>query len=326
MRYWFISLLLISHSIWASPEVTLLHVSYDPTRELYQSINKAFGRYWFGHIGQKIFVRQSHAGSSKQARAIIDGLEADVVSLAMPYDIDQIVKKTGLIESHWRQKMPYNSSPYYSTLVFLVRKNNPKHIKDWKDLSKVSVICPNPKTSGIGRYAILSIWYDAWQTYQNQKDASRFLGKVIHNIPVLDTGSRGATTTFLERQFGDVLLTWENEALLIAHKFPQKVDIVYPSYGFEAPLPVTVVDNVARQKKTLSVAKAYCLFLFSKQGQEIGAHYFFRPRDPEVMRRFRKSFTDIRLISVESAFGNWQKINQTFFNKNGLFDHILEGR
>src|ERR687897_952550 len=291
--------------------VTLLNVSYDPTRELYEDFNKQFAGYWKGKTGQDVIVRQSHGGSGKQARSVIDGLEADVVTLALAYDIDQIAEKGGSLPANWQTRLPNNSSPYTSTIVFLVRKGNPKGIKDWGDLAKpgVSVITPNPKTSGGARWNYLAAW--AWALRQpggNDATAKAFVGKLFKNVPVLDAGARGSTTTFVERGIGDVLLAWENEALLAIEELgPGKFDIVAPSLSILAEPPVTVVDKVAGKHGTKDVAQAYLEYLYTEAGQEIAARHFYRPRLPAVAAKYQAQFPKLTLLTIDEVFGGWKK-------------------
>jgi sulfate/thiosulfate-binding protein len=308
---------------WAG--VTLLNVSYDPTRELYQEINAAFAKHWKTKTGEAITIQQSHGGSGKQARAVIDGLEADVVTLALAYDIDAIAEKSGLIRKNWQSLLPHNSAPYTSTIVFLVRKGNPKGIKDWEDLVKsgISVITPNPKTSGGARWNYLAAWAYALKKYGNEKHARDFVKKLYQNVAVLDTGARGATTTFVERGIGDVLLAWENEAFLaIKEKGGSQFQIVVPSLSILAEPPVAVVEKVADKHGTLEVARAYLDYLYSQDGQEIAARHFYRPRDPAVAARRNNPFTKVNLFTIDEAFGGWQKAQATHFVDGGVFDQI----
>jgi sulfate transport system substrate-binding protein len=312
----------------APKPVTLLNVSYDPTRELYQEFNQQFRAYWKGKTGQEVTVRQSHGGSGKQARSVIDGLEADVVTLAVAYDIDQIAEKGRWLKADWQSKLPNNSSPYTSTIVLLVRKGNPKGIKDWGDLVKpgVSVITPNPKTSGGARWNYLAAW--AWALRQpggNDAAAKAFVTKLYQNVPVLDAGARGSTTTFVERGIGDVLLAWENEALLAIQELgPGKFEIVTPSVSILAEPPVAVVDRVAGKHGSKPVAEAYLEYLYSEPGQEIAAKNFYRPRLASVAAKYQSQFPKVELITVDGVFGGWKKAHQTHFADGALFDQIYQ--
>jgi sulfate transport system substrate-binding protein len=309
-------------------EVTLLNVSYDPTRELYQDFNVAFAKYWQEKTGDTVTIKQSHGGSGKQARSVIDGLSADVVTLALSYDIDEISAKGRLIPKEWQKRLPHNSSPYTSTIVFLVRKGNPKKIKDWDDLVKpgVSVITPNPKTSGGARWNYLAAWaYALKQNNNSDAKAKEFLTKLFKNVPVLDTGARGATTTFVERGIGDVLLAWENEAFLAQKELgPDKFEIVVPSLSILAEPPVTVVDKVVDKRKTRAVATAYLEYLYTEEGQEIAAKNYYRPTLQSVAAKYEKFFPKVNLIKVDDVFGGWQKAQRTHFADGGTFDEIYQ--
>lgn len=309
-------------------EVTLLNVSYDPTRELYQDFNVAFAKYWQAKTGDTVTIKQSHGGSGKQARSVIDGLSADVVTLALSYDIDEISAKGRLIPKEWQKRLPHNSSPYTSTIVFLVRKGNPKKIKDWDDLVKpgVSVITPNPKTSGGARWNYLAAWaYALKQNNNSDAKAKEFLTKLFKNVPVLDTGARGATTTFVERGIGDVLLAWENEAFLAQKELgPDKFEIVVPSLSILAEPPVTVVDKVVDKRKTRAVATAYLEYLYTEEGQEIAAKNYYRPTLQSVAAKYEKFFPKVNLIKVDDIFGGWQKAQRTHFADGGTFDEIYQ--
>jgi sulfate transport system substrate-binding protein len=306
--------------------VTLLNVSYDPTRELYEDFNKAFAAYWKTQSGDTVEVRQSHGGSGRQARAVIDGLEADVATLALAYDIDALNVQGKLIPANWQTRLPANSSPYTSTIVFLVRKGNPKAIRDWGDLARpgISVVTPNPKTSGGARWNYLAAW--AWALRQpggTPATAEAFLKKVFKNVPVLDSGARASTITFVERGIGDVLLAWENEAFLAVKELgPDKFDIVLPSLSILAEPPVTVVDKVVNKRGTRKVAEAYLKYLYSPAGQEIIAKHFYRPRDPQVAARYAKSFPKLNLVTVDEAFGGWTRAQAAHFADGGSFDRI----
>ncbi len=315
----------------AQKPVTLLNVSYDPTRELYQDFNKAFAAYWKTKTGAVLTVNQSHGGSGKQARAVIDGLGADVVTLALAYDIDEIAQKAGVLGADWQKQLPHNSSPYTSTIVFLVRKGNPKKIKDWPDLIRpgIAVISPNPKTSGGARWNYLAAW--AWALRQpggSDATAKDFVSKLFKNVPVLDAGARGSTTTFVERGIGDVLLAWENEALLAVRELgPDRFEIVAPSISILAEPPVAVVEKVARKHGTLDVAKAYLEYLYSDDGQEIAARNFYRPRTAAIAAKYAAQFPQVPLVTIDEVFGGWQKAQATHFADGGVFDQIyLAGR
>ncbi|MBP2001608.1 sulfate transport system substrate-binding protein [Paenibacillus shirakamiensis] len=305
-------------------DVELLNVSYDPTRELYQNYNKAFAAYWLKEKGQKVTIKQSHGGSGKQSRAVIDGQKADVVTLALGYDIDAIQEK-GLIDKDWQKKFDKNSAPYTSTIVFLVRKGNPKQIKDWDDLIKgdTQVITPNPKTSGGARWNYLAAWgYALSKNNNDQAKAQEFVKQLYKHVPVLDTGARGSTTTFVERGIGDVLIAWENEALLSVKELgPDKVDIVYPSESILAEPPVAVVDKNVDKKGTREVAEAYLKYLYSEEGQTIAAENFYRPTLESVKTKFKDSFKDLKLFTIDE-FGGWQKAQKEHFSDGGIFDQI----
>jgi sulfate transport system substrate-binding protein len=304
----------------------LLNVSYDPTRELYQQINAAFTRRWQAQTKQAITIKQSHGGSGKQARAVIDGLPADVVTLALAYDVDEIAKK-GLIAGNWQTRLPNNSTPYYSTIVLLVRHGNPKHIEDWDDLIRpdVKVITPNPKTSGGARWNYLAAWAYALKTYGSPEKAKLFMAKLFRNVPVLDSGARGSTTTFVERGQGDVLIAWENEALLAKNKLaPGKFDIVVPSVSMLAEPPVAVVDKIVDKHGTRAAAEAYLKFLYTPEAQEIIARNYFRPRNPEVAAKYKAQFPNVKLYTIDRNFGGWAKAQALHFNDGGLFDQEYE--
>lgn len=310
----------------AKPAVELLNVSYDPTRELYEAYNEAFAKFWQQKENQKVTVKQSHGGSGSQGRSVIDGIQADVVTLALAYDIDAIQAK-GLINADWQKRLQNNSSPYTSTIIFLVRKGNPKGIKDWEDLVKpgVSVITPNPKTSGGARWGYLAAWGYALKKNNNDENAAKaYVEKLFKNVPVLDSGARASTTTFAERGIGDVLLSWENEAHLSLKEFgADKFEIVYPSISILAEPPVTVVDKVVDKKGTRDVAQAYLEHLYSEEGQEIAAKNFYRPRLESVAKKYEKQFPKLDLISIDQ-FGGWQKAQQTHFADGGTFDQIYK--
>jgi sulfate/thiosulfate transport system substrate-binding protein len=309
-------------------EMVLLNVSYDPTRELYQEFNAAFTHYWQKKTGQRVTIRMSHGASGKQARSVIDGLEADVVTLALPYDIDAISRMSGFVSADWREKLPHHSSPYTSTIVFLVRKGNPREVKDWDDLARpgIAVITPNPKSSGGARWNYLAAWGYALQRWQEQKRARDFVATIYRNVPVLDTGARGATMTFVQRGIGDVLLAWENEALLAVKKFgPDLFEIVMPSTSILAEPPVAVVDQVAAKHGTQALAQAYLEFLYTSVGQELAAKNFYRPRIVEVQLRYAEQFRPIDLFTVEELFGNWEQAQAEHFADGGVFDQIFQG-
>jgi sulfate transport system substrate-binding protein len=317
---------LLPQAVHAQKPVTLLNVSYDPTRELYVDFNQAFAAYWKGKAGQDVTVRQSHGGSGKQARSVIDGLGADVVTLALAYDVDEISAKAGLLPADWQKKLPNNSAPYTSTIVFLVRKGNPKQIKDWGDLIRpgVSVITPNPKTSGGARWNYLAAW--AWAARQpggSDATAKTFVGKLYKNVPVLDAGARGSTTTFVERGIGDVLLAWENEAILAIKELgPDKFEIVAPSLTILAEPSVAVVEKVARKHGNYDVAKAYLDYLYTDAGQEIAAKHYYRPRNAAIAAKYAGQFPKVTTFTIDEAFGGWQKAQATHFADGGSFDQI----
>jgi sulfate/thiosulfate-binding protein len=312
----------------APKPVTLLNVSYDPTRELYEDFNRQFAADWKKKTGQQVTIRQSHGGSGKQARSVIDGLQADVVTLALAYDIDQISEKSGLLPPDWQKRLPDNSSPYTSTIVLLVRKGNPKHISDWGDLARpdVTVVTPNPKTSGGARWNYLAAW--TWAQQQpggSEATAKEFVTKVYQNVPVLDAGARGSTTTFVERGIGDVLVAWENEALLAIKELgPGKFEVVIPSLSILAEPPVAVVDKYAAKHGTREVAQGYLQYLYTDAGQEIAARHFYRPRSQAVAAKYAAQFPQIKLITVDQAFGGWKKAQTTHFADGGVFDQIYQ--
>ncbi|ANY65187.1 sulfate transporter subunit [Paenibacillus sp. BIHB 4019] len=305
--------------------VKLLNVSYDPTRELYEEYNKAFSTYWKNKTGQDVTISQSHGGSGKQARAVIDGLKADVVTLALGYDIDSLVEP-GLLSADWQSKFEHNSSPYTSTIVFLVRKGNPKGIKDWNDLIKdgVEVITPNPQTSGGARWNYLAAWgYALKQNNNDEAKAQEFVTQLFKHVPVLDTGARGATTTFVEKGIGDVLLAWENEAFLsIKELGPDQFEIVYPSVSILAEPPVAVVDKNAEANKTTEVAKAYLEYLYSDEGQEIAAKNYYRPINETIAAKYADTFKKLDLLTIDGDFGGWKVAQEKHFNAGGIFEKI----
>jgi sulfate/thiosulfate transport system substrate-binding protein len=308
--------------------ITLLNVSYDPTRELYQDYNAAFAKYWKAKSGQTVNIQQSHSGSSKQARAVIDGLQADVVTLALAYDIDAISENAGLLPADWQKRLPQNSTPYTSTIVFLVRKGNPKKIKDWNDLVRpgVSVITPSPKTSGGARWNYLAAWaYALKQPGGSEAKAQEFVKQLYKNVPVLDSGARGATTTFAQREIGDVLIAWENEAFLsIKELGADKVEIVVPSMSILAEPPVSIVDKVVDKKGTRAVAQAYLEYLYTPEGQEIVARNYYRPRLEAVAKKYASTFPKIQLVTIDEVFGGWQKAQKTHFADGAIFDQIYQ--
>jgi sulfate transport system substrate-binding protein len=306
--------------------IQLLNVSYDPTRELYKDIDAAFAQRWQAQTKQQVTIRQSHGGSGKQARAVIDGLPADVVTLALAYDIDSIADKK-LIASNWQTRLPNNSTPYYSTIVFLVRTGNPKGIKDWDDLVKpgVKIITPNPKTSGGARWNYLAAWGYARQKYGSVAKAREYMTRLFRNVPVLDSGARGATTTFVERGQGDVLLAWENEAFLAVNELGKgKFEIVVPSVSILAEPPVAVVDKVVDKRGTRQVAEAYLKYLYTPEAQEIIAKNYYRPRNAQVAAKYKSRFPNVRLFTIDRNFGGWRQAQGNHFNDGALFDQIFE--
>jgi len=311
----------------ALAQSSLLNVSYDPTRELYQQYNAAFEKYWQGKGNPKVDIKQSHGGSGAQARKVVDGLEADVVTLALAYDIDAIAAK-GLIAPDWQKRLPHNATPYTSTYIFLVRKGNPKGIKNWDDLVKpgVAVITANPKTSGGARWGYLAAWgYALQQNKGDEAQARDFVARLYKNVPVLDSGARGATVTFAERGIGDVLLAWENEAYLSLKEFgADKFDIVYPAVSILAEPPVAVVDKVADRHGTRKAAEEYLKYLYSSEGQEIAARNYYRPTDPGVAAKYAKQFPKLSLFTIDKVFGGWQKAQKTHFADGGVFDQIYQ--
>lgn len=323
-------LLVIGSLIWAgsalAADVSLLNVSYDPTRELYGDFNKAFAAAYQKDTGKSIEVKQSHGGSGSQARSVIDGLQADVVTLALAYDIDAIAGKN-LIAKDWQKKLPQNASPYTSTIVFLVRKGNPKGIRDWDDLIKngVQVITPNPKTSGGARWNYLAAWGYALKKYGSEDKAKKFVGDIFKNVPVLDTGARGSTVTFVERGVGDVLLAWENEAFLAVREFGKdKFEIVAPPLSILAEPPIAVVDTVSDKKGTRAAAEAYLKYWYTKEGQEIAARNFYRPRDAAVGEKYADAFAKVDLFTIDDVFGGWTKAQKEHFGEGGIFDQIYK--
>jgi sulfate/thiosulfate transport system substrate-binding protein len=316
---------------FAAGPVKLLNVSYDPTRELYQDINAAFAKQWKVKTGVDVQISQSHGGSGKQARSVIDGLQADVVTLALAYDIDVLSEKANLVPKNWQSRLPNNSTPFTSTIVFLVRKGNPKHIKDWEDLVRpgVGVITPNPKTSGGARWSYLAAWgYALKKNHGDESKAQEFVRRVYKNVPVLDSGARGSTTTFVQRRIGDVLLSWENEAYLALNQLGKdKFEIVTPSISILAEPPVSIVDKVTAKRGTTEVAKAYLQFLYSQflyseEGQEIGARNYYRPQSPQAFAKYASQFPKLTLSTIDEIFGGWQKTQKMHFEDDGVFDKI----
>ena len=313
----------------AQAQTILLNVSYDPTRELYQEFNPAFAKYWKGKSGQEVVVKQSHGGSGKQARSVIDGVDADVVTLALAGDIDAIAEKARLLPADWQKRLPLASTPYTSTIVFLVRKGNPKGIKDWGDLVKpgVAVITPNPKTSGGAQWNYLAAWEFAKRTYGSEAKAKEFVANLYKNVPVLDSGARGSTITFVERGIGDVFLSWENEAFLAVKELgPDKFDIIVPSLSVLAQPPVAIVDKNVDKKGTRQVAQAYLEYLYSEAGQEIAARNYYRPTLDKVAKKYAKQFPAVTLFTVDEAFGGWSKAKEVHFKDGGVFDQIFTRR
>ena len=318
--------LMLGSASFAAGPVKLLNVSYDPTRELYQEINAAFAKQWKAKTGVDVQISQSHGGSGKQARSVIDGLQADVVTLGLAYDIDSIAEHAHLLPANWQTRLPNNSTPYTSTIVFLVRKGNPKHIKDWDDLIRpgVSVITPNPKTSGGARWSYLAAWgYALKKNNGDDKKAEEFVTRLYKNVPVLDSGARGSTTTFAQRGIGDVLLSWENEAFLALNELGKdKVEVVTPAISILAEPPVAVVDKVAAKHGTTELAKAYLTYLYSEEGQEIGAKNYYRPRSEQAFAKYANNFPKLQFFTVDELFGGWQKAQKRHFEDGGIFDRI----
>jgi len=309
--------------------LTLLNVSYDPTRELYKDINAAYARYWKDKVGQTLNINQSHGGSGKQARSVIEGLQADVVTLALGYDIDEIAARAKLLPANWQSRLPNNSTPYTSTIVFLVRRGNPRKIRDWSDLVKpgIQVITPNPKTSGGARWNYLAAW--AWALKQpggNAAKAQAFVEQLFRNVPILDTGARGATTTFTQRGIGDVFLSWENEAYLAQEELPGKFDIVYPSLSILAEPPVAIVDRNVDRHKTRLAAEGYLNFLYSPLAQDLIGKHHYRPRNPAALAKYAARLKTIPLVTIDDTFGGWKKAHATHFADGGVFDKIYQPR
>jgi sulfate/thiosulfate transport system substrate-binding protein len=325
LRFVLFFVLTVATAAVAQKEITLLNVSYDPTREFYQEFNAAFAKYWKAKTGETVVVRQSHGGSSKQARAVIDGLQADVVTLALAYDIDAIHEQAKLLPKDWQQRLPNNSAPYTSTLAFLVRQGNPKRIKDWEDLIKagVAVITPNPKTSGVARWNYLAAWGFALKKNNGDEEkAKAFITQLYKTVPILDSGARGATTTFVERGIGDVLINWEDELLLIQKLSPGQFEIVAPSVSILAEPVVSLVDKVVDKRGTRKIAQAYLEYLYSEVGQEIAAKNFYRPRLPAIAAKYAAQFPQLNLFTIDEVFGGWQKAHKAHFADGGVFDQI----
>ena len=322
-----IATVLISVSSFNSSAKDFLNVSYDPTRELYENLNQEFGQYWKKSTGQVLNFKQSHGGSGKQARAVIDGLDADVVTLALAADIDAIAEKTNLLPKDWQKKLPYNSTPYTSTIVFLVRKGNPKNIKDWGDLVKsgVAIVTPNPKTSGGARWNYLAAW--AWAKHQpagNDAKAQEFVRQIYKQTKVLDSGARGSTTTFAERGIGDVLLAWENEAYLAVREQPGKFEIITPSLSILAEPPVAIVEKNVQKDGNQHLAKAYLNYLYSPAGQNIAAKNYYRPRNATVLAQYKSQFKPLKLVTIDQEFGGWSKVQKQHFENGGIFDQLVK--
>ncbi|MEO8384735.1 MAG: sulfate ABC transporter substrate-binding protein [Betaproteobacteria bacterium] len=319
---------LLSAAPGRATNITLLNASYDPTRELYADINKAFAKQYAAQTKHSVTIRQSHGGSGKQARSVIDGLDADVVTLALAQDIDEIAERAKMLKPDWQMKLPNNASPYTSTIVFLVRNGNPKTLKDWDDLIKpgVKVVTPNPKTSGGARWIYLAAWgYADKQFGGDQNKSKNFVKALFKNVPVLDSGARGSTTTFVERNVGDVLLAWENEAILAMRELgPEKFEIVAPSVSILAEPPVAIIDKVVDKKGTRKVVQAYLEYLYSVEGQEIAAKHYYRPRNAMVAKKYEKQFPKVALINIDQAFGGWAKATKTHFVDGASFDQIYQ--
>jgi sulfate/thiosulfate transport system substrate-binding protein len=314
-----------SLGVAAQPQpITLLNVSYDPTRELYVAYNAAFIKYWKAKTGQDVTIKQSHGGSGKQARSVIDGLDADVVTLALAGDVDALYKNGGLIAQDWQKRLPHNSAPYTSTIVLVVRQGNPKGIKDWDDLIKpgISVITPNPKTSGGARWNYLAAWEFAKRKLGSEAKAKDFVQALYKNVPVLDTGARGSSITFAQRNQGDVFISWENEAYLLEKEFGAKVDIVYPSLSILAEPPVAVVDKNVERKGTRAAAQAYLEYLYSEEGQDLAGKNFYRPTSPKALAKYASKLPPLKLFTIEQAFGGWAKADKEHFADGGSFDQI----
>lgn len=321
------SLAALAHTAGAQQKTTLLNVSYDPTREFYAEFNTAFSRHWKEKTGQDVTISQSHGGSGKQARSILDGIEADVATLALAYDIDELATRGKLIPADWQKRLPHNSSPYTSTVVFLVRKGNPKGIKDWADLIQpgIEVITPNPKTSGGARWNFLAAWAWALKQFGGDEDKARdYVAKLYKNVPVLDSGARGSTITFSERGIGDVFLSWENEAFLVLKEKPGEFEIITPSLSILAEPPVTVVDQVVDRRGTREVASAYLEYLYSDVGQDLAGKHFYRPVTDAAKAKYASTFPALELVTVDQQFGGWEKAQGKFFADGGVFDQIYQ--
>jgi sulfate transport system substrate-binding protein len=320
------ALLALGLSTPAFAQQTLLNVSYDPTRELYQDFNAAFAKYWKNKTNETVTIKQSHGGSGKQARSVIDGLDADVVTLALAYDVDALADKARLIPADWQKRLPHNASPYTSTIVFLVRKGNPKQIRDWNDLVKpgVAVVTPNPKTSGGARWNYLAAWgYALKQPGGTDASAKDFVKKLFANVRVLDSGARGSTTTFVERGIGDVLIAWENEAYLAIKELgPDKFDLLTPSISILAEPPVSIVDKVVDKRGTRKLATAYLEYLYSPEGQTLAGDNYYRPRDPKIAAKYAKQFAPVKLLTINDTFGGWASAQKIHFADGGIFDQI----
>jgi sulfate/thiosulfate transport system substrate-binding protein len=324
MRLFFVLLSLVAAGALRAEEITLLNVSYDPTREFYADYNEVFAKHWQQQKGDTVVVNQSHGGSSKQARGVIDGLEADVVTLALAADVDALYENGALVAKDWQGRLPHNSAPYQSTLAFLVRKGNPKGIKDWDDLIKpgVEVITPNPKTSGVARWNYLAAWGYALKKYGSQEKAKEFISELFKHVPVLDSGARGATTTFVERGLGDVLINWENELLLVRKLRGEEFEIVFPSVSILAEPTVAVVDKVVDKRGTREVATEYLTFLYSDEGQELAAKHFFRPSNKDILAKYAGQYPQLELFTIDEVFGGWSKATKEHFVDGGSFDQV----
>lgn len=306
--------------------ITLLNVSYDPTRAFYHAYNQAFEKYWKAKTGDNVTIYESHGGSGKQARAVIDGMQADVVTLALFGDIDAINKYKPLIDPNWQSRLPYHSCPYYSTIVFVVRKGNPKHIHDWDDLIKpgVQIITPNPKTSGVARWNFLAAWAYALEKYGSEAKAYDFVKQFFQHAPILDSGARSSSLSFIQRGLGDVLISWENEAYMALNESkPGEYEIITPSVSILAEPPVAVVDSVVDRRGTRTVAEAYLNYLYSNEGQTLAAEYYYRPSNPEIAEKFKNKFPSLKLIPIDKVFKGWKQINNKFFKDNKVFDQIM---
>lgn len=326
IKFAILSVLILTTAPQSFANNNFLNVSYDPTRELYDDLNQQFSSYWKSRTGQQIQFKQSHGGSGKQARAVIDGLNADVVTLALAADIDAIAQNTQLLPSNWQSKLPNNSTPYTSTIVFLVRKGNPKQIKDWPDLVKnnVAIITPNPKTSGGARWNYLAAWAWAKHQYGSDAQAQQFVQQIYKNTKVLDSGARGATTTFAERGIGDVLLAWENEAYLAIREQPGKFEIITPSLSILAEPPVAIVEKNVEKNGTQHLARGYLNFLYSPRGQDIAARHYYRPRNQSILNNYAQVFKPLKLVTIDQEFGGWSKVQKQHFENNGVFDQITK--